>query len=220
MSDGMIFLRCNRINELIDTFDALYGPNWMKENAQAMRQAGSLAIQEGRKLAAELVSRAYFGSQGKWQREIRIKKSHYSSGFELRMYGGRGVSLMNFSPSPKIPGKKPPEGVTAHVRRAGRRHPWTSDNGGSKSFIGTKNQGGYGVFVSHGVKKVIKGPGKRKPTVIKHIIHELEMLYGPSPMQAMQNPQRQEEVQERIEDVFIKELKENINLMMDSHFRR
>ena len=66
--------------------------------------------------------------------------------------------------------------------------------GRSKSFIIRKPQGGYGVFVRYG--------------------QQLEMLYGPSPVQALQTADAQELVVARAEEVFPERLQHEVDVIL------
>ena len=116
----------------------------------------------------------------------------------LNITGRPGMSLIHFLPDPDVPqppAARPAAGVSVQIKKKGARHPATSNvAGGSKSFIIRKPQGGYGVFVRHG--------------------QQLEMLYGPSPVQALQTADAQEQVVARAEEVFPERLQHEVDVIL------
>lgn len=116
----------------------------------------------------------------------------------LEITGRPGMSLIHFLPdpdAPQPPAARPPEGVSVQIKKKGGRHVARSNvPGGSKSFIIRKPQGGYGVFVRHG--------------------QQLEMLYGPTPVQALQKAEAQEQVVARAEEVFPERLRHEVDVLL------
>lgn len=121
----------------------------------------------------------------------------------LEIHGSPGMSLIHFEAMPnrpQRPGSRPADGVRVRIRKDGSRKVARSHKpGGSKSFIIRKPQGGYGVFVRHG--------------------QELEMLYGPSPVQALQRADSQERLVERAEDVFSRRLRHELDVLLSGIVR-
>lgn len=182
-----IAIRCEGVEaamrEILAVLDSMGGKARDKAIAQAINQ--SLAA--GRRVAAKEARRAYTAPIKKLFDDIRIERARPSSlDATLDISSGRGVSLIHFQAKPSLPGRgRPKEGVTARARRNGSRHVWKGENGGSKSFIMKKKQGGFGVFVRHKREK-----------------NAFEMLFGPSPIQALQRRDTQERVSEAISDAF------------------
>ena len=199
------------IAEMRGVLDSLSGKEANRVIAKALNQ--SLAA--GRKEASRIARRAYTAPIKKLFDQIHIKRAK-GSNLEgaLEISSGKGVSLIHFRADPNEPGPNPANGVTAQIKREAGRESRFSKNGGSKSFIMKKKQGGYGVFVNHGLKKKIMGPGKRKLQVIKRRVFDLEMLYGPSPIQALQRPADQEKVKEAIEEAFMPSFQEQIDKLL------
>lgn len=204
-------ISCGKINQYLDDLFITFGQEGYAQCEKSIRASLKKAINKGRELVAYIASQTYTAPAEKLHRETRIRKNPYMEEIVLRIYGGRGVSLMNYKPRPATPKEHPAQGVSARVKRRGSAHPWESRRGGSKSFIAPKENGGFGVFVNHGVKSVKIVPGKRPGRTRKIYKHELEMLYGPSPIQAVMRHDRQEEVRELIEDVFLSEIKQSLN---------
>ena len=118
----------------------------------------------------------------------------------LEVTGERGLSLYHFLPSPKSPGgKKPRRGVTTKILKGGRRSPRQHD-GRSKPFIMRKRQGGYGVFTR------ALGAGK-------HDWHDIEMEWGPSPIQALGRPDVTRALQEATRENFLKYFQHEVDVL-------
>lgn len=121
----------------------------------------------------------------------------------LEIHGSPGMSLIHFEAMPNRPQRpaaRPADGVSTRILRSGSRKVARSHKSGrSKSFIIRKPQGGYGVFVRHG--------------------QELEMLYGPSPVQALQRADSQKRLIERAEDVFSRRLRHELDVLLSGLVR-
>ena len=66
------------------------------------------AMNAGGDMVADIARKTYTAPARKLRREIRIRKNPYMDAVMLRVYGGRGVSLMNYHPDPSSPDKHPP----------------------------------------------------------------------------------------------------------------
>lgn len=121
----------------------------------------------------------------------------------LEIHGSPGMSLIHFEATPNRPQRpaaRPADGVSARILRSGSRKVARSHkSGGSKSFVIRKPQGGYGVFVRHGQK--------------------LEMLFGPSPVQALQRADSQERMIERADEVFSRRLRHELDVLLSGIVR-
>lgn len=208
-------ISCGRINQYLDDLYIHLGIKSYYECKREIMISLREAMNAGGDMVADIARKTYTAPARKLRREILIHKNPYMDAVMLRVYGGRGVSLMNYHPDPSSPDKHPPPGVIAQVRRAGSRHPWRSKDGGSKSFIAPKNNGGVGVFVNHGIKKVRTVPGKRKGRTKKIYTHILEMLYGPSPIQAVMQHEKQQAVADEIEEVFVNRMNSRLPKILE-----
>lgn len=175
-----------------DALNGLGGKTGAKVIANALNQ--SLAA--GRKQAAREARKAYTAPIKKLFDNIHIQRAKGGSlEAKIELSGTRGVSLIHFQAKPNLPqppAARPAQGITAKTKRKGSRKVRFSPNGGSKSFIMRKKQGGFGVFVRHNRKK-------------------FEMLYGPSPIQALQRADVQESVRESVEAAFVPRLEQEID---------
>lgn len=194
------------IERMRGVLDSLGGKNSGKAIAKALNQS----LAQGRKQAAREARKAYTAPIKKLFDDIRIRRARPGNPCgELEMTGGRGVSLIHFKAQPNTPATHPREGVTAQTKRGGPRHPWRSENGGSKAFIMKKKQGGFGVFVRH---KKLDSDGEEKDA--------FEMLFGPSPIQALQRGDVQEKVSAAIEEAFAPMLNQEIDRLLSASFGR
>lgn len=182
------------IAKMCGALDAIGGRHAGRIIANAVNQ--SLAA--GRKEAAREARRAYTAPIKKLFDNINVQRASGGNLHgELDFTGSKGVSMIHFKPQPNTPAVRPAAGVTAQTKRGGSRKVRFSQNGGSKSFIMKKKQGGLGVFVRHGRKK-------------------FEMLMGPSPIQALQRRESQERVQVKVEESFAPRLQAEIDRALAS----
>lgn len=196
------------LKEMQGALDAIGGKKANKIIANAINQS----LSAGRKEAARQARRAYTAPIKKLFDNIKVQRARGSNLAGLiDLYGSKGVSLIHFRAQPNEPGAHPGEGVTAQLKRKGLRKPRVSDKGGSKSFVMKKVQGNYGVFVRHGLKEKIYGPGKRKARIVKKRVYDLEMLFGPSPIQYLQRRDAQEQVAKKVEEAFSPRLQSEID---------
>lgn len=203
--------RC--LQKMQGALDAIGGKKASKIIANAINQS----LSAGRKEAARQARRAYTAPIKKLFDNIKVQRARGSNLAGLiDLYGSKGVSLIHFRAQPKEPGAHPDEGVTAQIKRKGMRKPRVSDRGGSKSFVMKKAQGGLGIFVSHGLKKKIYAPGKRKARIVKKRVYDLEMLFGASPIQALQRKEAQDQVSQKVEEAFAPRLQAEIDKMLDA----
>lgn len=182
------------IAQMSAALDAIGGKRAGKVIANALNQ--SLAA--GRKEAAREARKAYTAPIKKLFDNINVQRARGSNLHgQLDLTGSKGVSMIHFKAQPNTPAVRPAAGVTAQTKRRGSRKARFAKDGGSKSFIMKKKQGGFGVFVRHGRKK-------------------FEMLMGPSPIQALQRRESQERVQTKIEETFAPRLQEEIDRALAS----
>lgn len=199
------------LKEMEGALDAIGGKTANKIIANAINQS----LSAGRKEAARQARRAYTAPIKKLFDNIKVQRARGSNLAGLiDLYGSKGVSLIHFRAQPNEPGAHPVEGVTAQLKRKGLRKPRVSEKGGSKSFIMRKKQGGFGVFVNHGIKEKIYGPGKRKARIVKKRVYDLEMLFGPSPIQHLQRRDAQAHVREKVEEAFLPRLQAEIDKIL------
>lgn len=180
-----------------------------KRRDAALAKSLNSSLTAGRKEAAREARKAYTAPIKKLFDDIIVRRARRSQLYaELVISSKRGVSLIHFRAKPISPhAPRPSAGVSAQARRQGSRHPWQSDKGGGKSFIMRKKQGGYGVFVRHkAAKKDSNGEEK----------DAFEMLFGPSPVQALQRKEVQERIVEVMEENFSKSINDQIDNLLEA----
>lgn len=195
------------LKEMEGALDAIGGNRARKAIANAINQA----LAKGRQAAAREARMAYTAPIKKLFNNIDVTRAR---GGELEgsieFMGSPGVSLIHFKSAPKTPGPRPKAGVTSKVKRKGSRYAHGLP-GHDKPFIMKKSQGGYGVFVrKHGVKPMKRSSGRGK----YYWGEAVQMLLGPSPIQALQRKDSQEHVAETIEEAFRPRLQAEIDKLL------
>lgn len=211
-------ISCDGVDEGIRqmqlALDSIGGKRAGKIIANAINQ--SLAA--GRKEAAREARKAYTARIKKLFDHVKINRARAGNlDGELDLTSDKGVSLIHFRTNPKEPGKMPPEGVRAQIKKGGPNKLRVSKkNDSKKAFVMKKKQGGYGIFVNHGVKKKFYGAGKRKPRIIIRRTFNYEMLFGASPIQHLQRNEALEIVEKEIGEAFSPNLVKNIDKILNS----
>lgn len=123
----------------------------------------------------------------------------------LELRGRRGMSLIHFRSRPgNVPNwkgvpvarRRPKEGASNLIKRGGRRNVYAK--GGNKPFL-AKVSGHVGVFV--------RRPGE----------DGLEMLYGPSPIQALGGRDSRRRLQAKARETFEKRLRHEVAAILAGH---
>lgn len=183
------------LGRMQDVLEALGGDKAHVAIARALNRS----IESARAVANRIGRNAYTARPDSPFERIAMQRAGRSSLEGVLNISGRpGMSLINFLPDPDVPqppAARPAAGVSVQIKKKGPRHVASSNvSGGSKSFIIRKPQGGYGVFVRHG--------------------QQLEMLYGPTPVQALQKTDAQEQVVARAEEVFPERLQHEVDVIL------
>lgn len=200
-----ITLKCEGVEaamaQVRDALDALGG----QRSGAALARAFNRSLQAGRSEAAAIARKAYTARKKKLFDSIFLRRATYSRlEATLELSGSPGVSLIHFKAQPDTqlpPAKRPAGGVTAQIKRGGSRRAYNGKDGTGESFVLRKKQGGHGVFVR----------SRRK---------SLEMLFGPSPVQALQRKDDQERVMARMESVFQTRFKHEIDVLLSGIVRK
>lgn len=125
----------------------------------------------------------------------------------LELRGRKGMSLIHFRPQPgtipqwkgiPVKQRRPKGGVSNIVKKGGRRKVYAK--GDNKPFL-AKVTDRVGIFV--------RQPGTNK----------LEMLYGPSPIQAIGGQDSRERLQARARETFEKRLHHEVNAILAGNIR-
>ncbi len=125
----------------------------------------------------------------------------------LELRGRKGMSLLHFRPQPgvipqwkgiPVKQRRPKDGVSSLIKKGGRRKVYAK--GDNKPFL-AKVSDRVGVFV--------RQPGTDK----------LEMLYGPSPIQAIGGQAGRERLQSKARETFEKRLRHEVDALLAGHIR-
>lgn len=172
-----------------------------KNSGVALARATNRSLEAVRAEATKIARSAYTARQEKLFDNIFVRRANSRKpAGELVISGSKGISLFHFLPEPDLPGRRPKEGVSAQVLRGGRREV-RDVPGHTKPFIMKKRQGGYGIFV----RKI--GGGFRD-------WGGLQMLWGASPIQALQRREDQERLADRAAEVFPRRLEHEIDALL------
>lgn len=182
---------------------ALRGVGEQKARA-ALARAINRTLNAVRTEAVRSARTTYTARQKKLFERVSLRRAGRSNLEAILEFRGRlGMSLIHFEATPNRPQRpaaRPADGVSARILRSGSRKVARSPKSGrSKSFIIRKPQGGYGVFVRHG--------------------QELEMLFGPSSVQALQREDNQERMIERADEVFPRRLRHELDVLLSGIVR-
>lgn len=193
-----IALHIDGVDEALERHRAALDALGPKNASKAIARALNRAVSAARTEAGRIARRAYTARADKLFDAIFIRSARPGRlESRLEISGRPGVSLIHFQATPDRPlppSRRPADGISVRIRRDGSRQLARSRRGGSKSFVIRKPQGGYGIFVRHG--------------------RRLEMLLGPSPVQALQRREDQERIMARAEEVFSPRLRHEIDHLL------
>ncbi len=125
----------------------------------------------------------------------------------LELRGRKGMSLIHFRPQPgaipqwkgvPVKQRRPKGGVSNIVKKGGRRKVYAK--GDNKPFL-ARASGHVGIFV--------RQPGTNK----------LDMLHGPSPIQAIGGQASRERLQAKARETFEKRLRHEVDAILGGHIR-
>lgn len=172
-----------------------------KDSGVALSRAVNRTLEAVRTEAAKIARSAYTARQSKLFDNIFLRRAgRQRIDGTLILSGKKGVSLIHFQARPNMPGKRTAVGVSAKVRRDGPRRV-RNLTGFTKPFIMRKQQGGYGIFVrsmDHGFREW----------------GGLQMLLGPSPIQALGRADSQEKLVAKADEVFSRRLAHEIDALL------
>lgn len=161
-----------------------------KQVKKAIRHARQRSLKAGKTLGAKLAREEYTARAAAIKKRFITTILNNGERAAVRFSGFPGLNLVHFLARPDKPdAPRPKKGVTVKVKRDGSRYvPSGKKPGGSKPFIAPiyKNRDEPGIFVRYGKDR--------------------NLLYGPSPIQALLSEDRQEKIRKRIEEIFEKRL--------------
>lgn len=166
--------------------------------------------------AIRIARRAYVYVPGRLFDQLYLKKAQRGTTQAcLYISGRRGISLHHFRPEPKVPGTRPPAGVSAQVRQGGARKVHQQP-GYSKPFIMKKLRGtdfgGYGVFMR---EKGVNNYHKKGRKGAEGLVWKgVKMLFGASPIQSLLKKENQQQIIDKAAEVFPRRLEHEVNVQI------
>lgn len=172
-----------------------------KDSGLALSRAVNRSLEAVRTEAAKIARSAYTARQSKLFDTIFLRRAgrQHPEG-TLIFSGKKGVSLIHFMPRPSMPQKRPTSGVSTKIFRNGARRV-REVPGYTKPFIMRKRQGGYGIFVRSMDGSFRDWGG-------------MQMLLGPSPIQALGRADSREKLAEKAQEVFLPRLEHEIGALL------
>ena len=171
-----------------------------KQIDKAIRHARQRSIKAGKALGAKLAREKYTARAGAIKNRMIATILGSGESAALRFSGFPGLNLIHFLARPNKPTvKKPKKGVTVKVKRDGPRYvPKGKQANSSLPFVAPIYKKGteYGIFVRY-------GKGERR-----------HMLFGPSPIQALQSHKYQAQIKARIGEVFVNRLQHELEVRL------
>lgn len=184
------FIRHSAAKDIGQAILRLRGVLDERQIKQAVKSARSRSFKAAKTLGAKMARGVYTARSSAIKK--RFLATTYNDGAEagLHFSGFPGLNLIHFQARPnRLDAPRPKQGVSVKVKRAGSRHvPPGKKSGGSKPFVAPIKKRGseLAIFVRYG--------------------KERNMLYGPSPIQALLSHERQEKIRARMEEIFEKRL--------------
>lgn len=128
-----------------------------------------------------------------------------------------GINLYHFRPTPKLPGgNRPAAGVSAQIRRSGQRKVYQPYSGYSRPFIMAKRHGtsldSFGVFVRKEGATTYRKKGNS--AYEGRVWKGFEMLFGASPIQALEKKENQDKISDKGGEIFRKRLQHEIDFQL------
>lgn len=178
----------------------IFGALDEKQIKKAIRSARSRSIKAGKELGAKLAREEYTARKSAIKNRFVATILGDGERAGVRFSGFPGLNLIHFLARPNTDtAPRPKRGVSVKVKRSGTRHvPSGKQDNSSKPFVAKIKKKGseMGIFVRY-------GKGKKR-----------HMLYGPSPIQALQSYERQEKIRERIDEVFASRLTHELDVRL------
>lgn len=185
--------------------------------SHALRRALEKAVDTARQDARNVAQNTYTATPKKLFDNMDIAYRSHDDGQEgeLEFTGAWGLHRYHFEPLPSIPGRRPRGGVTTRVLKRGKRYAKELD-GFDAPFIMRRRQGDYGLFahVSGSGWGSVRGSARQDPKNLWK--NSVEMLWGPSPIQALMPRMRQQQIIDHAADVFTRQLHKEVDALLAS----
>ena len=182
--------------------------------SHALRRALEKSVQTAQRDARRTAATTYTARPRKLFENMDIGYHSDDDGQEgvLEFTGSWGLHLYHFEPLPAIPGRRPRGGVTTKVHQGGKRYA-RRESGFDAPFVMRRKHGDYGLFM-HG-----SGTGwgsKKNKGVLDQWKNSVEMLWGPSPIQALMPEETQQRIIDHASGVFTKNLRREVEALLAS----
>ena len=166
--------------------------------SHALRRALEKSVQTAQRDARRTAATTYTARPRKLFENMDIGYHSDDDGQEgvLEFTGSWGLHLYHFEPLPAIPGRRP------------RR-----ESGFDAPFVMRRKQGDYGLFMH------VSGTGwgsKKNKGVLDQWKNSVEMLWGPSPIQALMPEKTQQRIIDHASGVFTKNLRREVEALLAS----
>ena len=185
--------------------------------SHALRRALEKSVQTAQRDARRTAATTYTARPRKLFKNMDIGYHSDDDGQEgvLEFTGSWGLHLYHFEPLPAIPGRRPRGGVTTKVHQSGRRYAKRLD-GFDAPFIMRRKQGDYGLFahVTGTGWGSVRGAARDEPKNLWK--NSVEMLWGPSPIQALMPEETQQRIIDHASGVFTKNLRREVEALLAS----
>ena len=182
--------------------------------SHALRRALEKSVQTAQRDARRTAATTYTARPRKLFENMAIGYHSDDDGQEgvLEFTGSWGLHLYHFESLPAIPGRRPRGGVTTKVHQGGKRYA-RRESGFDAPFVMRRKQGDYGLFMH------VSGTGwgsKKNNGVLDQWKNSVEMLWGPSPIQALMPEETQQRIIDHASGVFTKNLRREVEALLAS----
>lgn len=182
--------------------------------SHALRRALEKSVQTAQRDARRTAATTYTARPRKLFENMDIGYHSDDDGQEgvLEFTGSWGLHLYHFEPLPAIPGRRPRGGVTTKVHQGGKRYA-RRESGFDAPFVMRRKQGDYGLFMH------VTGTGwgsKKNKSVLDQWKNSVEMLWGPSPIQALMPEETQQRIIDHASGGFTKNLRREVEALLAS----
>ena len=182
--------------------------------SHVLRRALEKSVNVAKQDARNVAQKTYTATPKKLFENMDIGYHSDDDGQEgvLEFIGSWGLHLYHFEPLPAIPGRRPRGGVTTKVHQGGKRYA-RRESGFDAPFVMRRKQGDYGLFMH------VSGTGwgsKKNKGVLDQWKNSVEMLWGPSPIQALMPEETQQRIIDHASGVFTKNLRREVEALLAS----
>ncbi len=182
--------------------------------SHALRRALEKSVQTAQRDARRTAATTYTARPRKLFENMDIGYHSDDDGQEgvLEFTGSWGLHLYHFEPLPAIPGRRPRGGVTTKVHQGGKRYA-RRESGFDAPFVMRRTQRDYGLLMH------VSGTGrgsKKNQGALDQWKNSVEMLWGPSPIQALMPEETQQRIIDHASGVFTKNLRREVEALLAS----